>query len=85
MAVALDNIDHHQPAVFNALASTNGTVRLLRRELEAIRAGQPDGASPSPYEALDAAVQRLSLELEVLRRRVEELVASADTASGPPG
>jgi hypothetical protein len=30
-------IEQHQPAVLNAIASTNGTARILRRELESVR------------------------------------------------
>ena len=30
-------IEQHQPAVLNAISSTNGTARILRRELEIVR------------------------------------------------
>jgi hypothetical protein len=30
-------IEQHQPAVLNAIASTNGTARILRREIENVR------------------------------------------------
>jgi ABC-type transporter Mla subunit MlaD len=30
-------IEQYQPAVLNAIASTNGTARVLRRELESVR------------------------------------------------
>jgi molybdopterin-biosynthesis enzyme MoeA-like protein len=30
-------IEQYQPAVLNAISSTNGTARVLRRELEAVR------------------------------------------------
>lgn len=32
----LDTVDRHLPGVLNAVASTNGTARLLRRELDAV-------------------------------------------------
>jgi hypothetical protein len=37
LGTAVGAIEQHQPAVLNAIASTNGTARLLRRELEAVR------------------------------------------------
>lgn len=34
---AVRDLERHQPEVLNAIASTNGTARLLRRELDARR------------------------------------------------
>jgi hypothetical protein len=36
LTVGLDSIEAHQPAVLNAISSTNGTARLLRREFDAL-------------------------------------------------
>ena len=70
--------------MFNAIASTTGAIRLLRRELESVapRGVPGDGADvAATYDELDAAMQRNALELEQLRDQVTELdrvVASGD-------
>ena len=37
LSATVGAIEQHQPAVLNAIASTNGTARILRRELEIVQ------------------------------------------------
>ncbi|HWM21282.1 MAG TPA: hypothetical protein VNO51_16430 [Ilumatobacteraceae bacterium] len=46
LSTTVGAIEHHQPAVLNAIASTNGTARILRRELEVVRKHVTELAEP---------------------------------------
>jgi chromosome segregation ATPase len=37
LSTTVGSIEQYQPAVLNAISSTNGTARVLRRELESVR------------------------------------------------
>jgi hypothetical protein len=92
MAHAIDQIERHQPAVLNAIASVNGTVRILRREFEAVAqlAGVTDEASAlmSGVRELQETARRLEFELERVKshtngvydhiRRIEQDTAKGD-------
>jgi hypothetical protein len=80
VAHTIDQIERHQPAVLNAIASVNGTVRILRRELEAVAqiAGASDetGALMSSSRELQETTRRLTLELERIRQRTDDAHAA---------
>jgi uncharacterized protein (DUF3084 family) len=46
LSTTVGAIEQHQPAVLNAIASTNGTARILRRELETVRQHVTELAEP---------------------------------------
>lgn len=68
----VEQLDRHLPAVLNAISSTNGAARLLRREIElfAERVAVRDGVVEEHLSRLDAHIQD---ELWPLKARAEGL------------
>ena len=48
LSSTVEAIEQYQPAVLNAISSTNGTARVLRRELETVRQHVTALAQPVP-------------------------------------
>ena len=86
LAHTIDQIERHQPAVLNAIASVNGTVRILRREFEAVAqlAGVTEEASALMlgYRELQETTRRLTFELERIRRHTDDAHASIGDVYG---
>lgn len=59
-ATTVEQIELHQPAVLNAIASTNGTTRLLRRELDDLRIWLDEKLAAMASD--DAATAKLAAE-----------------------
>src|SRR5688500_17027823 len=68
MAHAIDEIERHQPAVLNAITSVNGTVRILRREFEAVAQLADTSSQASAlmlgFQELKQTTLRLAVEVE---------------------
>ena len=74
MAHAIEQIERHQPAVLNAIASVNGTTRILRREFEAVA-------------QLATEIERLRAHTDAAHRSIEGVYGhikrlEQDTATG---
>lgn len=85
----LDDMDQHMPLVLNAIASTNGTARLLRRELEhlehreeqtAERLDAAERASGELHESLASTAAELRVGIVDNGNRAEWAAKSADEA-----
>jgi hypothetical protein len=64
-AAAVADLERYQPAVLNAIASTNGTARIVRRELGDVRA--ETAALADRIER----VEPVEMQVEVMRSRVD--------------
>ena len=86
MGNTIDEIERHQPAVLNAIASVNGTVRILRREFAAVTpiAGVNDGTSANMFghHELQETATRLTFELERVREHTDAARASIEGVYG---
>ena len=71
MLHTIADIERHQPAVLNAIASVNGTVRILRREFEAVAqlGALTDEASALMIRVRELQETMLRLEFEIERIR----------------
>jgi hypothetical protein len=75
-AGVIRDVERHQPAVLNAIASTNGTARLLRRELEDVRAVlTAEGEDLRAIHAQDRVM--LTKELDEIRGSIEDARSQA--------
>lgn len=66
------SLEQHMPSVLNAIASVNGTTRLLRRELDDVQSSAASGA-----ELADAS-DRLSSAMDSHGARLDEHIARLD-------
>ena len=73
------DVEHHQPAVLNAIASTNGTARLLRRELDATNA-ELENLRASLADERDEVQATFLQERSAATKQLDEVRGAIDDA-----
>ena len=68
---AVSALESHQPTILNAIASTNGTARLLARELNELRNADQYGQLADQYGQLADKTEDLSAAFESSDRRID--------------